>query len=410
VNVGEIAMVERLLPAFQVLLAISLILVIAEGRGQAQTESVLYNFCSQANCSDGEYSSATLVADGAGNFYGTAGGGSLGGGIVFELSPDGNGGWSETVLYNFCVNKVGCTDGAGPTNVMLDAEGNLYGTTTDGGDGYGTVFELSREGGNWTETVLHTFEGGGDGAYPSAGVIMDSAGNLYGTNIEVAYELSPAGGGWTLQTIYNLGSSAPLTMDSAGNIYGVTNFSSPGTVFELSPDGKGGWNPTTLHTFCGTPKDGCLPISPLAFDEAGNIYGTTVNGGTKNLGTVYKLSPVIEGKKKGTWAEKILYTFKGGKNAEYPEAGIVFDKAGNIYGTTSHGGKDHVVYDGAGTVYELVAPKYTEKVLWSFNVIDGYQAVGGLTLDGGNFYGTTWVGGSSGSCPDGCGVVFEVTP
>src|ERR1700733_11483865 len=375
-------MVERLLPAFQVLLAISLILVIAEGRGQAQTESVLYNFCSQANCSDGEYSSATLVADGAGNFYGTAGGGSLGGGIVFELSPDGNGGWSETVLYNFCVNKVGCTDGAGPTNVMLDAEGNLYGTTTDGGDG----------------------------DYPSAGVIMDSARNLYGTNIEVAYELSPAGGGWTLQTIYNLGSSAPLTMDSAGNIYGVTNFSSPGTVFELSPDGKGGWNPTTLHTFCGTPKDGCLPISPLAFDEAGNIYGTTVNGGTKNLGTVYKLSPVIEGKKKGTWAEKILYTFKGGKNAEYPEAGIVFDKAGNIYGTTSHGGKDHVVYDGAGTVYELVAPKYTEKVLWSFNVIDGYQAVGGLTLDGGNFYGTTWVGGSSGSCPDGCGVVFEVTP
>src|SRR3984885_11519849 len=174
-------MVERLLPAFQVLLAISLILVIAEGRGQAQTESVLYNFCSQANCSDGEYSSATLVADGAGNFYGTAGGGSLGGGIVFELSPDGNGGWSETVLYNFCVNKVGCTDGAGPTNVMLDAEGNLYGTTTDGGDG----------------------------DYPSAGVIMDSARNLYGTNIEVAYELSPAGGGWTLQTIYNLGSSAP---------------------------------------------------------------------------------------------------------------------------------------------------------------------------------------------------------
>jgi hypothetical protein len=111
-----------------------------------------------------------------------------------------------------------------------------------------------------------------------------------------------------------------------------------------------------------------------------------------------------------TWAEKILYAFKGSKNAEYPEAGIVFDKAGNIYGTTSHGGKDHVVYDGAGTVYELVAPKYTEKVLWSFDVTDGYQAVGGLTLDGGNFYGTTWVGGSSGSCPDGCGVVFEVTP
>jgi hypothetical protein len=141
------------------------------------------------------------------------------------------------------------------------------------------------------------------------------------------------------------------------------------------------------------------------------MYGTTTSGGVKNLGTVYKLGPVTEGKNKGTWTEKILYTFQGGKNAEYPEAGIVFDAAGNIYGATEHGGKDDEVNEGAGTIYELVAPKYTEKVLWSFDVADGYQPVGGLVLGGkGNLYGTTWVGGSSGSCPDGCGVVFEVKP
>jgi uncharacterized repeat protein (TIGR03803 family) len=373
---------------------------------------VLYNFCSQSNCSDGEYSSAALVSDGAGNLYGTSDGGSPGGGTVFELSPDGDGSWNETVLYNFCLAVVGCTDGSGPTNVILDRAGNLYGTTTDGGAyGYGAVFELSLVGANWTEKVLHSFAAGGDGAYPSAGVIMDSAGNLYGTNIEVVYELSPAGGDWTEQTIYNVGSYAPLTIDSAGNIFGVTSGPSAHTVFELSPNGKGGWNPAILHTFCGIPKDGCSPKGPLVFDGAGNIYGTTTSGGVKNLGTVYKLSPVTEGKNKGTWTEKILYTFQGGKNAEYPEAGIVFDAAGNIYGTTEHGGKDDAVYEGAGTIYELVAPKYTEKVLWSFDVADGYQPVGSLILDGeGNLYGTTWVGGSSGSCPDGCGVVFEVKP
>jgi uncharacterized repeat protein (TIGR03803 family) len=385
--------------------------LIVTSRAQAQAETVLYNFCSELNCSDGENSSATLVSDSSGNLYGTTvGGGSPGGGTVFELSPKGDGSWNETVLYNFCLAVVGCTDGSGPTNVILDRAGNLYGTTTDGGaDGYGVVFELSQVGGTWTETVLHSFAAGADGAYPAAGVIMDAAGNLYGTNIEVIYELSPTNNGWTEQTLYNVGSYAPLTLDSVGNIFGVT-VSPNNTAFELSPDDKGGWNLATLHTFCGVTTDGCSPRGPLVLDEAGNVYGVTASGGSKNLGTVYELSPVTKGKEKGTWTEKILYTFVGGKNADYPVAGIVFDAAGNIYGTTEHGGKDDGVYEGAGTVYELIAPKYTEKVLWSFDVTDGYQPVGRLILhSGGKLFGTTWVGGSSGGCPDGCGVVFEVT-
>jgi uncharacterized repeat protein (TIGR03803 family) len=382
---------------------------------QAQTETVLYSFCSALSCADGIYPKSSLTSYG-GNYYGTTyTGGVNGEGTVFELSPNGSGGWNETVLYNFSEG----TDGANPlASVIFDSVGNLYGTMPHGGAyGYGVVFELSPVGASWTETVLYNFcsqADCADGEYPVNTLIMDPAGNLYGvtnqggsTGAGTVFELSPAGGNWTEQVLYSPGSTtgyginAGLTMDAAGNIFGATW----STVFELSPNGKGAWNPTVIHIFDGGAKDGMGAAGTPVLDKDGNLYGTTIYGATKNLGTVYKLSPVTKGKKKGTWTVKILHSFKGGlKDGYYPVAGIVFDAAGDIYGTTEYGGK---YSDGA--VFELVANgkgSYKEKVLWSFNGTDGGYPYDSPILDSsGNLYGTTYDGGSHGA-----GVVYEVTP
>jgi uncharacterized repeat protein (TIGR03803 family) len=283
------------------------------------------------------------------------------------------------------------------SSVIFDKVGNLYGTTSSGGMyGQGVVFELSPEGGSWTETVLHSFGGYlGDGISPRGDMIFDPAGNLYGTTAVggnpspgTVFEMSPFGGGWTEQVIYNelYGCYAGLTMDAAGNIFGAS-FS---TVFELSPNGNGGWTSIVLHTFTGAPEDGSSAYGTPALDQAGNLYGTTYAGGAKNRGTVYKLNA-------GEWTEEILYSFKGGlKDGGNPFAGIVFDKAGNIYGTALSGG------NSIGTVFELVAPvgagSYKEKVLWGFNNTDGAFPYSSLTLDSArNLYGTTWQGGSADS-------------
>ncbi len=366
---------------------------------QAQTETVVYNF---KGGSDGFTPQSQLTSDGAGNFYGTTGFGGLGSGTVFELSPNGSGGWNETVLYSF----TGGADGSVPyfSYVLFDSEGNLYGTTYWGGSyGYGAVFELSPEGTSWRETVLYSFTGGPDDANPMNGLIMDTAGNLYGRTYVsgggngTIFELSRSVGGWTKQVIYNDAPGyAGLTMDTAGNIFGVTT----DVVFELSPNGQGGWNPTVIHTFSGGSTDGIVAEGTPVLDQTGNLYGTTLGGGSKNNGTVYELSRGTNG-----WREKILHSFQGGSNdGSDPFAGIVFDAAGNIYGTTELGGTNPL----AGTVYELVAPvgtgSYKEKVLWKFETTDGYEPVDSLILDSaGNLYGTTPEGGSNGY-----GVVFKV--
>ncbi len=380
----------------------ALLLILTAARpAQAQTETVLYNF---TGFPDGGFPLGGLTSDRAGNFYGTTSGGGVacgetefGCGTVFELSPNGNGGWNETVLYSF----TGGADGAEPgAPVIFDSVGNLYGTATRGGaNGYGVVFELSPVGASWTETVLHSFAGGADGANPGS-LIMDPAGNLYGTNSAGVFELSPSRGGWTNQVIYSVSAALGLTMDAAGNIFGF-GYSSGWTVFELAPNGRGGWNATVIYLLIPASKHNDAPGAPLVLDKAGNLYGTTSGGGAKNYGTVYQLSRG----KKGKWTKKILYSFKGGEHGDGsdPLTGIVFDAAANIYGATVLGGL------GYGTVYELVAVgkgKYQEKVLWSFNLTDGYGPLGPLILDSaGNLYGTTVYGGS-----DDWGVVFEVTP
>jgi uncharacterized repeat protein (TIGR03803 family) len=387
---------------------LSAVLLIVARPLQAQTETVLYNFSKR---SDGRHPYPNLTSDGAGNFYGTTfDGGANGSGTVFELSPNGVGGWNETVLYSFC--SVGnCLDGSYPlSNVILDSGGNLYGTTSLGGAfGGGVVFELSPVGG-WTETVLYSLVP--PNGRPHSSLIMDKAGNLYGVTLVselggeacsgVVFELSPSGGQWNLYPIYGCGTrQGGLTIDAAGNIYVVR----ANRVLELSPNGNGGWNSRVIHVFDG-PKDGRAAVGALALDQAGRLYGTTYAGGAKNLGTVYMLSPG-KGKEKGTWKERVLYSFKGYPNdGGGPRAGVAFN--GNIYGTTASGG----TY-GYGTVFRIdkvtqIGGKtyYREQVLWSFNGTDGSHPHDSLTLDGaGNLYGTTVYGGSNGY-----GVAFEVTP
>ena len=407
------------------LAVLSALLLIAARPAQAQTETVLYNF---TGGSDGGTPRSSLTLRG-GNFYGTTafgGTGFAGSGLgtVFELSPNGKGGWNEAVLYNFCSEGgENCTDGSFPDGpVIFDSVGNLYGITPEGGNpncpftpGCGVAFELSPVGAGWTETVLYVFcspftgvcQGGDD---PGGGVVMDAAGNLYGQVAAGAFELSPSSGGWTEKLIslnlYN--STAGLTMDAAGNIFGLA-FGQTGqwVVFELSPNGKGGWNATVLYTFTTIPSGVTLWSAP-ALDRAGNIYGTETGwynvyrGPVEFSGTVYKLSPGETG-----WTKTVIYNFSG-DNSELegnaPSGGLVLDSAGNIYGTTIQGGTD-----GQGTVFELVPPvgagSYKEKVLWNFDGADGSGPNGGLILDSaGNLYGTTDQGGSSGN-----GVVFEVS-
>ena len=393
------------------LAALTALLLIAALPAQGGTEIVLYNF---TGGSDGGNPQSSLISDGAGNFYGTTVSGGLPCqfvtcGTVFELSPNGSGGWNEIVLYAF----TGGSDGASPYSpLLLDRLGNLYGTTANGGaNGYGgVVFELSPAGASWTETVLYSFCSQWncmDGAYPFTGLIMDSAGNLYGTTSwsgGITFELSPSGGTWREQVIAPWGSTnAGLTMDANGNIFGGRD----GIVFELSPNGNGGWNASVIYRFAclrngKCPRGSAIQGTPV-LDQAGNIYGTTSTGGAHNYGTVYKLSPGTKGK----WTGQILHSFKGGpKDGNDPWSGIVFDAFGSLYGTTCYGGKWN-----EGVIFELQAPfgsgkYYKLKILWSFGGAGGAIPYGNLLIDSAGFlYGTTPWGGAGGN-----GVVFELTP
>ncbi len=390
------------------LIVLSALLLIAACPAHAQTETVLYNFTSLPNPIQ---PFSGLTSDGSGNLFGmTYYGGPENAGTVYELSPNRNGGWDEAVLYSF----TGGADGAQPyfAYLIFDSAGDLYGTTCYGGaNGYGVVFELSYMATSWKERVLYSFAGGTDGACPVNGLIMDPKGNLYGTTAEsngeheTVFELSPNGhDSWTKKVIYTPTPSgsitiAGLTMDAGGNIFGVTS----STVFELSPNGHDGWNSSVIYAFPGYVRDGVDPQGTPVLDQAGNLYGTTLAGGAYNVGTVYKLTRGGNG-----WTEKRLYSFKGYKtDGNTPDAGLVFDKAGNIYGTTELGGGT----SDDGTVFELAAPPlgkglYTEKILWHFTGTNGSHPLSRLILDStGNLYGTTWQGGSSGN-----GVVFRVTP
>ena len=311
-----------------------------------------------------------------GNLYGTTfygGRGSCNGatcGLVFKLQPPIAAcrsflcPWTETVLYEF----AGAPDGGNPySEVTFDAAGNLYGTTgyggtgpCDSGEGCGTVYELTPSQGGWTETVLHRFQGGNDGQEPQAGLIFDRAGNLYGTTINggssaddgIIFELTPSAGGWT-ETILHVfqGSDgaipeATMISDRSGNLYGPTaggGAHNGGTVFELSNPGN--WSYSILYSLADD-----IPLGSVAFDAAGNLYGTTAQGGADQSGSVFKLAP-----SNGGWTYTLVHSFNfGDGGGAQPTSGVVFDPAGNLYGTTSDGGGFFTVCDsGCGTVYEI---------------------------------------------------------
>lgn len=279
------------------------------GSGQ-WTETVLYTF---SGGSDGREPSARLRLDAVGNLYGTTLlGGDIGSacssgcGTVFKLTH-GSSGWNESVLYAF----QGGSDGASPYDgLTFDPAGNLYGTTYGGGSSAsGTIFKLTQGSNGWTETILHSFTGGHDGKYPFGDLILDATGNLYGTAFQggsgfgVVYELSfSTNGGWhdrVLHSFYNTPAGNPvagLVMDTAGNLYGttmlgVTNTACGGgcgALFELTPAAGGPWTYKVVHAF-GSGTDGYHPSGDLILDSSGNLYGTTQAGGEQGAGIVFQI-------------------------------------------------------------------------------------------------------------------------
>jgi len=306
---------------------------------------------------DGANPTPGLVADQNGNLFGTTSQGGVGtsaAGTVFKLAPPGTvgGAWTETVLHTF----TGGADGAHPyAGLFLDTSGNLYGTTNAGGAfNYGTVFELDSTG---TETVLYSFTGLLDGAYPYAGVVLDSAGNLYGT--------TNAGGAFSHGTVYKVDASnsetvlhsfnggtdgaypsAGLTLDAAGNLYGTANeggatgtTGDDGTIFELNTTGTF----TVLHTFSGSVGGG-NPAAGMILNSAGKLCGVTTEGGDHDDdGTVFELDPA-------TSTFTLLHTFTAGGGGAYPYTGLVLDSAGNLYGATVSGGTGM----GRGLAYKII--------------------------------------------------------
>jgi uncharacterized repeat protein (TIGR03803 family) len=361
------------------------------------TETVLYSF---SGGSDGADPEAGLTFDSKNNLYGTTNlGGANGDGTVFELGASRN----ETVLYSFRGGKDGQNPKAG---VVINQRGTLYGTTSSGGTpGFGVVFKLTSAN---IETVLYSFTGKKDGANPLGALIQDSAGNVYGT----------ASQGGTLQhgTIFKLNTRvtkvlhgfsnavngiypyAAVIQDSAGNLYGTTaegGTDGYGTVFKIDLSGK----ETVLHSFSYANGDGGYPYGGVVMNQAGDLFGITLQGGSMGLGTVFKID--------SNGIESILYSFTGQPDGAFPYTeNLAMDGAGNLYGTTSTGGTYNY-----GTVFE-VSQTGSETVLYSFTGgSDGGSPYAGVILDkAGNLYGTTGAGGDIGGCglTAGCGTVYEI--
>jgi hypothetical protein len=413
---------------------------------QAQTETVIHNFPGNYG---GYYAWGNLLWDDSENLYGSTYEGGNCCGTVFKMSPLTGGGWHQTVLRGFSSGSYGSYVQAG---LSRDATGNLYGATNLGGDlkvycyepGCGVIFELSpTSSGPWTETVLHKFTGGPDGGAPNGSLAIDSSGNLYGTALlggdtsactnvigngcGVVFKLSHATvGGWR-ETVLRTFTTGPggtypnggLALDAAGNIYGTTSSGgngAAGVAFQLTPSSGGEWNENVLYSFSteGSPQAGVI------FDASGSLYGSTGNYSgncpiSGACGTVFELSPTST----DSWSESTLHTFAGSSTGDgaYPHD-LAFDKAGNIYGTTDFGGlytTSACGNDGCGTVFKLSpvsGGNWSETILYSFTgSTDGYHPLSGVVVDSvGNVYGETSLGGTPyPACGFACGVVFKIT-
>ena len=413
-------------------IAVAILLLAPIGFGplpaHAQTFSVIHSF----SRSDGWYPDAGLTIDHAGNLYGTTayGGNGTYNGTVFKLTHHGSG-WVLSELYRFNGGDDGETPGA---RVVFGPDGKLYGSAVSGGSGgYGVVFSLQLPASTcksascpWTETALFPFQLSGTGWEPIGDLAFDAAGNIYGTtfygplnNCEgegcgVLYELTQSGGVWTESILHQFtggtDSEFPTSviLDDAGNLYGTAqgdpyNHLNPGLVFQFVSSG-GSWTENVLHQFQFQGTDGDGPVGGLIFDAAGNLYGSTVSGGYYGAGTVYELSP-----SGNYWRFSSLYSFARGA-AYYPEGpldALIMDGAGNLYGATGTDG-DY----GQGAVFKLTPSNggWTYTSLYDFTGGTDGSFPRNVVMDAsGNLYGITTYGGNS-ACQAGCGVVFEITP
>lgn len=414
------------------LVVVSLVIVVLAPSALAQSKyRTLHRF---TGGKDGSSPRADLVFDQEGNLYGTTTfGGAANSGTVFKLTPNSDESWTETLLYSFC-SPTNCLDGANPSaGLIFDQGGNLYGTTAEGGTaGWGTVFKLTPNlDGSWAESVLYSFcpvTNCGDGVDPQADLVFDETGNLYSTTIlagvyggGAVFMLTPnPDGSWSESLLYSFCSLSncsdgadpygSVISDKAGNLYGTTAGGGRtsctdgcGVVFKLTHHSGGRWTEKVLHQFAGG-KDGSGPGAGLIFDGAGNLFGTTFYGGDKNFGTVFELTL----NKDGNWMEKVLYQFTGGKDGGAPDAGLTFDQAGNIYGTTAWGGNLNNCYDGCGVVFKLTPNSnggWNETVLHRFLNHPGAEPIAGVIFDAaGNLYGTTYGYHST------SGSLFKITP
>ena len=393
-------------------------------RGASATRfQTLYRFTG----SPGGSTPQGLTAGPNGVLYGaTAYGGTYNLGTIFELQPPATAGshWTETVLYNFSgyENSDGENPVASPT---VGPNGVLYGTTESGGYlGTGTVYQLqppAAPGAAWTETVLFGFvdsDNGGSGYFPTTGVVIGSGGEIYGTTsgggqfyYGAAFELVPPASGqstWTEYVIYSFTGDGReptgLTMGPGGVLYGATNYggsAGAGTVFELMPPATqgGAWSQVILHTF-GGGTDGFAPLQGPVLGRDGNLYGTTSGGGSVGSGTVYVLTPGAN----GIWSKTILYDFAQSGDGKIPNSPLIVGN-GLIYGTTASGTGTG---NGGGTIFALHKPStagtaWTETVLHEFNGLG--NPIGALVRgSAGVVYGTT----AAGPGPHGAGSVYSV--
>jgi uncharacterized repeat protein (TIGR03803 family) len=391
-------------------------------RATAQTEQVVYTF---TNPGGGLSPNGGLILDNAGNIYGvTFSGGQYGGGTVYKLSPCENGRVVESVLHSFEPDGASGIEPNGPLVFDASGNlygTTFYGgrnncTRENNIRGCGMVYELiPQPDGTWVEQVLHQFDSDGrDGTNPYAGLLIDAAGNLYGTTYfggnstecgkfgcGTVYELTPgANGVWTEKILIDFDYSAgfypvaALTPDGSGNLYGTTTQGgkgSNGKVFELTPTTTGGWSESILHNFAFGTTDGADPEAGVTFDSSGNLFGTTFLGGTGGYGILYELTPSED----GTWSETIIHNFPGNlSDAAQPGPGkLVFDSVGNLYGASGTGG---AMFEG--TVFEFTPSgtgDWTERILYSFASGSAgiYPSASVIFNPAGNLYGTTGADG-----------------
>src|ERR1700685_2582339 len=371
---------------------------------QAQTYSVIHNFTGKA--ADGATPFSGPILDQSGNLYGmTYTGGRYGSGSVYRLAPSGSG-WTYTSLYSF---KAG-SDGVGPAfgSLAMGADGTLFGTT-EGGGVFGTALAVCSCG--VKEVILHRFGSGTDGGQPIGGLVLGPDGSVYGTTSEVGafgngtvFEIKHSGNHWSESTLYNFNSdgdpnspAAGVTLDAQGNIYGTASLGGAygnGAVYKLTRSSSG-WTETVLYNFQGA-DEGANPVGGVVLDQAGNLYGTTFDGGINGGGTVYEMSPSATG-----WIFTTIYSFVGGYGGPYNKLTLA---SGSIYGFTN----GEAAY-GYGSVFKMTPANGT----WNFTDLydftggnDGGDPYGSVAVDSkGNIFGTTNIGGTTNQ-----GIVFEITP